>query len=223
MLKNKICATIAIFILVAALPQATLSMSSQNFQIFADTINYGGGKSTSGQFIIFDSIGESGIFNTPTSTSANYGLSAGFHSMNQGNYISVNITPDSVNLGNLSPNAVATGDLTLQIATNATFGYSSTIVADGSFRQGDPTKNITSVADGQVSAGVAEYGIRTSGSDGQFNSADQGISTSPQIFASRSNPTNLSNTTITFKASVAASTPRGDFSQSITITTTPHY
>lgn len=76
MLKNKICATIAIFILVAALPQATLSMSSQNFQIFADTINYGGGKSTSGQFIIFDSIGESGIFNTPTSTSANYGLSA---------------------------------------------------------------------------------------------------------------------------------------------------
>ena len=224
MTKNKlrILNLLTIFIVAIILPQMAFSMSSENFSIFADTVNYGGNRSTDSNFIIFDSIGEGGIFDTPTSTSANYALSAGFQSQGLANFISASTTPSSVNLGNLDHGSVASANLALQISTNATFGYSSTIAADGDFKQTDGTK-INAVSDGAVSAGGNEFGFRTAGVDGQYNSADQGLSTTQLTIASRSNWTNLSETTITFKAAIAAGTAYGSFSQNVTITTTANY
>jgi len=211
-------------ILVLA-PQIASSMSSENYSIFADTINYGGNRSTDSGFIIFDSIGESGIFDTPTSTSSNYALSAGFESMGLANFISASTSPGSVDIGGLSPTAVSSGNLTLQVSTNATFGYATTIVADGNFKKtGEPATFIPAVTDGAVTAGALEYGIRTSGADGAFNSADQGLSTSAQTVASRSDWVSFSQTTITFKVSVSNSTAYyGSYTQNVTITTTPSY
>lgn len=226
MLKSKItliCATI--IMILAGVPNTVFSMSSENYSIFADTVNYGGNRSTSAEFIIFDSIGEGGIFDTSTSTSANYGLSAGFQSQSLANFISASTTPSDVNLGGLSPNSVSSANLTLGVSTNATFGYTTTIVADGELKEAsNPAVYIPAVTDGTVTAGSLEYGIRTSGTDGAFNSADQGLSTSPQTIASQADWTSLTQTIITFKASVIdSSSYYGSYSQNITITTTPNY
>jgi len=206
------------------MPKMSFGMSSENFSIFADTINYGGNRSTSADFIIFDSIGEGGIFDTSTSTSANYALSAGFESQGLANFISASTTPDLVEIGGLSPSGISSGNVYLQVSTNATFGYNTTITANGEFKESNnPSIYIPAVSDGAVTAGVAEYGVRTSGADGAFNNADQGLSTSAQTIASRTNWISFSQTTITFKASVAEGTPKGSYSQNVTITTTPNY
>jgi hypothetical protein len=225
MLKSKKVLTCATIIMIlASMPTMVFSMTSENYSIFADTVNYGGNRSVSSDFIIFDSIGEGGIFDTSTSTSSNYALSAGFQSQSLANFISASTTPSDVNLGNFSPSSVVSANLKLGVSTNATFGYTTTIAADGEFREGtNPSINIPAVTDGAVTAGSAEYGIRTSGADGAFNSADQGLSTSAQTLASKSNWTSYAETTITFKASVAQGTPFGSYSQNVTITTTPNY
>lgn len=226
MLKSKKVLTCATIIMIlASTPSMVFSMSSENYSIFADTVNYGGNRSQSSAFVIFDSIGEGGIFDTSTSTSSNYALSAGFQSQNLANFISASTTPNDVNLGGLSPSSVASANLTLGVSTNATFGYTTTIVADGELREGsNPAIHIPAVTDGAVTAGALEYGIRTSGADGAFNAADQGLSTSPQTVASQSDWTSFSETIITFKASVIQSTSYyGSYSQNITITTTPNY
>ena len=211
-------------VILVLTPQIAGSMSSENYSIFADTINYGGNRSTDANFIIFDSIGESGLFDTPTSTSSNYALSAGFQSMGLANFISSSTTPDNVDLGTFTPSAVVSKNLTLGVSTNATFGYTTTIVTDGEFKEAsNPSVFIPAVTDGAVTAGSAEYGITTSGIDGAFNSADQGLSMSEQTVASRSNWTSYSETTITFKGSVSAGTPYGSYSHNVTITTTPNY
>lgn len=205
----KIFGTLLLAYIIAGAQQTVLASTSTGFNL-SDSQNCGGSKSTSSGFVLNDTICETG---GGESTSSTYNLSAGASGLNQQDpYISFSLSANSINLGTLSASSIASGSVTTTITTTAQNGYTATITTDGSFRN-QSNKDINAVTDGTVTAGSEEYGVRTAGTDGQLNSSDTGISTTPITYASHTAPIEGSITTVTFKASISPTTPSGTFHQ----------
>lgn len=180
------------------------AMSSTNYFIYADSIETGGGLSTSGTYSLQDTTGESPA---GFSTSSAYEIRAGYQHMERG-YISLTIDNLSLNLGTLSDSAVNSASTNATVGTDSATGYTlSTSAVSGT--------SIANVADGTVTAGSEEYGFSGSGSENQI-SGDVGV-TAGVLIASTSSPITNSQTTLTFKASMSPSTAGGSYSQTITI------
>ncbi|MBF8280586.1 MAG: hypothetical protein HW383_359 [Candidatus Magasanikbacteria bacterium] len=197
-------------------------MSSTNFAIYVDTVSVGGLRSTSTNFGLFDNLADVG--GSPTSsTSTSYRVDSGFIASSPDPSITANLSTSNISLGTLSDSAVRTDSHTITVTTNSPTGYTTTMTTDGNLRD-CCGHNITGVGDGSVSAGSNEYGIRTSGSEGQQNSSDIAPSASGFVIASASGPITSSQTTITFKAAMASAglTP-GSYSQSVTYTTVGNF
>lgn len=130
--------------------------------------------------------------------------------------LSFSIDKTWIDLGTLVPNQVSSGSHLLTVITSGEGGYVTTIQEDGNLRMGDGLTEIADVTDGAVSMGE-EYGVRTSGSsDGQMNSADTAITSSPQNIAANSGPVNPSVVTVTYKAVIDATTVAGKYSHTVT-------
>jgi hypothetical protein len=86
-------------------------MSSTNYIITSDTVSVGGGRSTSDNFIVEDTIGEAATGEAMSSD--NYGLCAGFQCLGEGAYLSFDITT-----GTSCP-GVGIGDVALGALTTA--------------------------------------------------------------------------------------------------------
>lgn len=201
-------------------PKASLAyMSSANYINWMDSFNVGGEEtSSSASYQIQDTMGELG---TGPISSANYANQGGFRQIEANPILTFSISDNSIDLGTLSAASVSTANHTITTTTNSSAGYTTTIIDDGNLRSG--ANDINDVADGTVTAGSEEYGIRTSGAQGQMNAADTAITTTAQTVATYSGWINASATTITYKASISASTAVGTYGHTVTFISTGNF
>jgi len=133
------------------------------------------------------------------------------------------ISKTSIDLGTLSTSSVSSDSYTITTKSNAEDGYATTIVEDGNLRDGSNDIDDTS---GDVDAGYEEYGIRTSGTDGQYNSTDTAITGTPKVIAQdTSGPIDSQQVTVTHKASIddgtnGTITAPGSYSHTVTLVST---
>ena len=201
-------------------PKTSLaSMSSANYINWMDSFNVGGEEtSSSASYQLQDTLGELG---TGPISSASYGNQGGFRQVEANPTLTFSISSNSIDFGLLDRNAVTTRSHTIITTTNSEKGYTTTVIEDGNLRSG--ANDINDVADGSVSAGSEEYGIRTSGDQGQMNATDTAITSTAQTVASYSSYINASTTTITYRATISTSSVTGNYSHTVTYISTGNF
>ncbi|HBF67259.1 MAG TPA: hypothetical protein DDW36_02435 [Candidatus Magasanikbacteria bacterium] len=199
-------------------PAEGVSMTSTNYAIQADAISAGGlTTATSTNYQIGSTLGEFFAF---TATSTNYASRGGFWQIAAGE-VALSLDATSVSFGNLVVDNVRSASQIATVTSSFSNGYVLTIVEDGDLRSGANT--INDVQDGTVSVGVEEYGLRTSGTDGQYNATDTGITGVAKTIATRAAPANGVSTTVTYKATIDANTAAGNYSHTVTLTLTSSF
>lgn len=105
-------------------------MQSSSYRIESDSMNMGGGRSTSSTYVLEDTVGEVA---TGDSESATYKLGAGYqHTLID--YLSLSASPDitlSPTLGGLT-GGTSNGSTTITVITDSAAGYQLTIAASNS-------------------------------------------------------------------------------------------
>ena len=106
-------------------------MQSNNYTIQSDSINFGGGNSSSGSYMTEDTLGEAA---TGYSASANYLLHAGDQQNHFGGFVSVSAASNVVltpSIGGLS-GGESNGSTTFTVIAQSATGYTATIAASTS-------------------------------------------------------------------------------------------
>lgn len=219
-------------------------MQSGSFRIQSDSINFGGGLSSSTNFVVSDTLGEIG---TGLSTSTSYNLSAGFQAM-QSVYISISDSADVTlpNIGGIS-GGNSTGQSTWTVITDNLAGYSLLISATTTPAMKSATTNISdyvpagvspdytfSVGSASSTFGFSPEGINISsrfkdnGSACDIGSSDavdkcwDGLSTTPAVIAgsTSSNHPNGATTTVKYQVGIGGSKIQeaGSYNASVTVT-----
>ncbi len=103
-------------------------MSSPSYQLQSDSINAGGGFSSSTSYVQESTVGEVG---TGSSTSATYSLLAGYQQM-QEVYLSMSVPDDVVLDGSIGgfTGGTSTGSTTVTVITDSPSGYQLTLEAE---------------------------------------------------------------------------------------------
>jgi len=200
-----------ILVLSAFVPSVVFSaMSSTNYFIYADTVDFGGGLATSTNYNLQDSVG--GGDSVGISTSTSYEVRAGYQAAVRGT-ISFSLSSNSINLGTLDTvGVVASSSVVSTVDTNSDTGYTLSISAISGTSLG-------AVTDGSVDGvgGTEEYGIAVSGSHAAF-ATDQEIA-SGLVLLSSSNSAVSDQSTLTFKAVRGSGSALGvNYSQSVVLT-----
>jgi len=217
-----ICLIASFYIVLNILvPQSVLAyMDSTNFKLWFDSMNIGGEEtSSSTNYKLQDTMGEIG---TGRIESTSYAGLIGFRQTESDPKFTFTISKNSINFGTISVGSVFQDSYTVTTTTNAVNGYQTTIYEDGNFRMASGS-DIDDVTDGEVTAGSEEYGIRTSGAQGQMNSADTAITSSPQVVASYSSWISGSAVTVTHKVSVSLTTSAGYYNHTVTLVSTGRF
>jgi hypothetical protein len=220
-------------------------MQSTTYKIQNDTINFGGGISSSTLYITADSLGE---ISTGYSSSTTYTDHAGFQQANQNTYITISAVTD-VGLGNIGglTGGASTGSSTWLVTTNNSAGYTLTVSAstspalksasakflDYAPTGPDPDLNFAVAATSSV-FGFTPEGVdviqrfRDNGSACNAGSGDtvskcwDGFSTTSKSVATRNSPNHPSGstTTIRYRAETGSShiQESGAYAASITVT-----
>ncbi len=192
-------------------------MEGGDFQIYGDTFStFQGDSATAGDFTLYSSGGE--FFATSTQ-GGDFTLKGGFQALEIAS-LSLSVSPNSVSLGELSLSQVKTGSTVLRVTTDSSTGYAITATEDGNLRKGNGGGNddINDVLDGEVSVGVEEYGVSTTGGDGVLV-VDTALSGTLTLAQSEGEVTNQ-ETTIEFQASVGPQSRAGSYSHTVTFTLT---
>lgn len=205
-------ASIFIVFILVLMPMnfAFSAMSSTNYKVQSDDFATGGLTSSTNYGVL----GTAGDWQGLTS-STNYGVYGGYVNSQLTPTLSISLGSSSVALGELSLSSVASATLTATISTDASGGYSLGISENTNFTSG--STNITDVSDGSVTAGSEEYGVRTTGSAGLYNSTDTGITTNFKSIASSSGMVTSQAVGVVFKASMSSATSAGSYSHTITL------
>lgn len=239
------------FCLFSAVSVQSYVASSTNYRLQADSVNLGGGLSTSTEYFMEDTLGEIG---TGTSSEGSlYNISAGYQAMISGSSLTVT-SPADFSLSpeiDIATGGESTGSAVWNVLTDNLAGYSFSIKAStdpalksasdsfADYTQSfgdDPDYNWT-----QTSS-EARFGFSPKGEDlvqkykdngsacniGSLNTADKcwkGLSTSNEEIAV-GNGSNLPagvDTTIHFKAEIGseASKTAGEYSAQVTVTVVP--
>lgn len=125
----------------------------------------------------------------------------------------------SVALGALTTSAVATGVVAWEVTADVAQGYSVYAYEDGDFRVTDSVY-ISDVGDGDVSAGSAEYGVRSSDvslASSTADTADIGLTTSLTQVASRSDNSFSSRDFLTINVGIGSATASGSYGHTVTL------
>lgn len=119
-----------IYFLPLSYTNAQQVMSSTNYKLQSDSINFAGGRSSSASYIIEDTVGEvaSGV-----SSSANFSLNAGYQ---QNSTVTISVTPASnvtmsPSIGGLT-GGIADGQTSFTVTTDNPAGYTTTVSAQNS-------------------------------------------------------------------------------------------
>ncbi len=203
---SSLCKILIISIVV--FPSLVVAMTSENYEISQDSINFSGSdSSTSTNYKLDDTMGEVG---TGFMHSASYFTGIGYRRMLVVEpSISFTISDNSLNLGTLDVNSVSSASHSFTVTANATQGYGVKAYEDGDLRTAGGN-TIDDVADGAVTAGSEEYGIGTSGTDGLFNTTDGAI-TDGMTLATSSTPVTAQETTVNYKVAIDGSTADGSY------------
>lgn len=183
-------------------------MSSTNYSIIADTVDTGG-YTTSTNYGIFGALGEWQGFTSST----NYSLNGGFNGIWGDNSITFSMNSSSVSLGTLSTTAVGTVTNYASSTTNYAGGYALYVSESSGLASGSNV--IDDVTDGSVTAGSEEYGIRTSGTSGLYNSSDTAITTDWKKIAEKTSAVTADSVGVIFKVAVSPATPSGSYSHTV--------
>ncbi len=189
---------------------AVASMSSAHYEISSDYIGVGGGVSTSTSYSLSDAISNlsAGIVSSTT-----YEVQGGFVS-NDAGLISLILSSDIVSLGTLSSASVKTGSVIATVTTDQSTGFTLSI---GGVSGTSPA----AVADGMVTAGVAEYGLSVS-NQYSLTTGDVAVVSGLNL-ASATVPVTNEPITLAFKASVGPGASAASYNQSIALTAATNF
>lgn len=158
--------TIALFSLELLEAQV---MTSPSYEIQSDSVNVGGGLSTSSSYVQESTVGE---IATGPSDSTSFSLRAGYQQM-QEVYLSLS-TPNDVDmdpaLGGLTA-GTSNGSTTVTVITDSPTGYQLTIEAENSPAMQSPTGSIADYAP----VGAADFLFTTDVSDVHFGFSPAGV------------------------------------------------
>lgn len=183
------------------------AMSSTNYFIYADTVDFGGGVGTSTSYNLQDSLGGYAV---GISTSTNFQVRAGYQSAQVG-ILSLSLDGNSIDLGTLSTvGTVASGNINATVNTDSSSGYTMSVSSVSG-------TSLSAVTDGVVdgSGSTEEYGLAVSGTNSAF-SGDTAISAS-LILSSSVAPVTSDVSVLAFKAVRATGSVAGTYSQAIII------
>lgn len=221
----------AVFIFVA--PSVHAQLSSTNFQMTADSVNCGGGRTSSTSFSILGTLCEPATATNTFPASTNFSIEQGFPAMDDVPFISVSLlnpsdtsaAKNSISFsGTLTPTSgVASDSILVRVRTNAPSGYTSAVISDGALRTS--SDSISNVGDGSVngSSTSGEYGFAVSSTDTTNctrPSGDVAVSTSGTTFATCTTWKTISDNTLTFKAVAGSANTSGSYGQTLTIVVT---
>lgn len=198
-------------------PVFAFQQSSTNYQLEGDFNIFSGSKS-SANYSLTDTGGGLG---PGISTSANYGIGAGFqYVLAKSPNIAFTISKNSVDLSVLSEASISKDTLDLTVTTKASRGYHVYIYEDHDLQSGS---NTIVVSDGDINAGEQEYGVATDKTLQDIVTSDCGegdgisaITTLNQSVASRDVDFTGDPTQVCFAASKTGSTPAGRYSHTVT-------
>ncbi len=210
-----------------------VGMSSTNYKIQEDSMNFGGGKSTSASYKLEDTFGEVA---TGDSSSASYNLHAGYQQMNS-SYLAFDDLATNVvmapTLGGIT-GGTSNGATGVTVTTDNSAGYvmyikASTSPAMKGNSQGDSIANYTPATSDpdfsfSVPANAAEFGFTPEGTDiaskyrdngascntGSSDTADacwNAVPTTNELIVSRTSPNHPlgTGTTLKFRITIGSS------------------
>lgn len=222
-------------------------MQGGTYRIQSDSINFGGGLSTSTNYVVSDTLGEVG---TGFSTSSSYALNAGFQAL-QAVYISITDS-SNITLPNISgvSGGNSSGQSTWTVVTDDLAGYSLTVAAatspalksaqysilDYVPSGSDPDYNFN-VGNASSTFGFSPEGIniiqryKDNGSacnTGAGNTVDKcwdGLSTTPKLIAQSASSNHPAGATTTVKYLVGIGSNKiqepGTYTANLTVTALP--
>lgn len=186
-------------------------MSGGNFAITDDIfVTIQDGKLTGGDYTLYDSTAD---YDTDTITGGNAYLDGGLFTHDE---LILSLSTTSISLGTLATDAVAVAYVTSTITTDSISGYGLTVTEDGNLRSG--ANEINDVGDGTVTVGSEEYGLSTTGDDGQLSS-DTAISGSVTAASNAGRGTSR-EVVLTFKVGIDGNTTPGAYSHTVTLSLT---
>ena len=157
---------IAVLVLTSVLISSIANaerMSSSNYKVDTDSINFGGGRSLSGSYTIEDTAGEVG---TGYSTSTNFKMHAGYQ---QNNVVNLVVSPASnVTMAPSIPGltgGTSNGSTNMTVTTDNPAGYTTTISAEG-----EPAlqNSYASFSDYSPSGAVPDYTFTNASTNSSF-------------------------------------------------------
>lgn len=194
--------------LIILLPQvAQAAMSSTNYFIYADSLDYGGGEATSTSNNLQDSIGSEVAIGQSTST--NYEIKAGYQGIEIGT-LTLTLNSNSIDFGQPAAGTVVTSSLIATVDTNSATGYTLS-VSDVS------GSSLSAVGDGAVdgSGSTEEYGVAVSGSHAAYIT-DVAVANS-LVLASYGSAASSDSTTLIFKAVRSSNSTAQTYSQNLVL------
>lgn len=241
MIKN-----IAIFFLVwvmvfsADLGSSLALTQSNNYIISSDVFSIGGQETdSSANYGLQDTLGEALILSA-TSTSATYGLKAGFRELYPDNYLTLSASTASVELGTLSDLVATTASHTLTADTNSHGGFTIT-VSGGTLTSGTNTISAIGATAASSSPGSEQFGLNLvantspsvganpSGTSpigsaaGQYGGGDGFAFQSGDTVASASVDVNATTYTVSYLANISRWTEMGTYSTTLTYAATTNF
>ncbi|MFA6410270.1 MAG: hypothetical protein WCW26_01705 [Candidatus Buchananbacteria bacterium] len=214
--------------------------TSTNYVIWADVFNSGGTEdSSSTSYGLQDSIGESVILSN-TSTSASYGLKAGFREMYPDEYITFSVSATALNLGTLSTAAASSGSHTMTVDTNAANGFAVTM-SGTTLTSGVNTISAIGAVAAASAPGSSQFGINLAantvpavGADptgtapigsavSPYNSTNFFAFNSGDTVASAAVLTNQTVFTVSYLANISSAVAAGAYSTTLTYSATANF
>ena len=207
MRNNKIIALIITTTL--AVPSLVLAaMSSTNYYIYADSIDFGGGVGTSTSYNLQDTAGGYAI---GISTSTSYQVRAGYQAAEIGT-LSLTLGDSNINFGTLaSAGVVSSGNIVATVNTDSATGYTLSVSSVSG-------NSLAAVTDGTVDGvgSAEEYGLAVSGSQAAYFIVIVIINGLLLLLVALL--ASLIATTLTFKAVRSSGSTANTYSQNITLT-----
>lgn len=144
-------------------------MTSPSYQLQSDSVNVGGGFSSSTSYVQESTVGE---IATGPSDSATYSLRAGYQQM-QEVYLSMSVPPNvdmDTEIGGLT-GGTSNGSTTVTIITDSPAGYQLTITAENNPAMQSPTDTIADYSAG----GTPDFAFTTTAADAHFGYSPSGV------------------------------------------------
>lgn len=147
-------------------------MSSSNYKIQSDSVNFGGKLGSSASYVIEDTLGEVA---TGESSSANYKLKAGYQQMHEV-YLAMTGAADvtmSPSLGGLS-GGTSNGSTATTVTTDGAAGYQMSIKASSTPAMQGNSGNAT-IADYTPATSNPDFTFSVAATDGEFGFTPEGV------------------------------------------------